>query len=179
MSFAVTLFGSSVPTEKSLDYATAYACGRMLARAGMTVCNGGYGGTMEASARGAKEAGGATVGVTVSIWPRKPNAWIQREVKTPSLLERLMKLIELGDAYVVLPGGSGTLLEFACVLEMINKGIIVQKPIVLVGDYWEGVLETLRHEPGTEGRNDCTRFVQTAKNPEELTSYLKAVLPSI
>lgn len=177
MSSIVTVFGSSVPAAKTPQYMTAYECGTMLAKSGMTVCNGGYGGTMEASAKGAKEAGGRTIGVTVSTWSRKPNAWIQQEVKTTSLFERLLKLVELGDAYVVLPGGSGTLLEFACVLELINKGIIGRKPIVLVGDFWNGVLETLRNEPGVGGQNDCTRLVHTVKNPEELSSHLKMVLP--
>jgi uncharacterized protein (TIGR00730 family) len=172
----VTLFGSSVPQENSADYITAYECGRMLAKAGMTVCNGGYGGTMEASAKGAKEAGGATVGVTVSNWSRKPNPWILREVKATSLIERLMKLVEIGNAYVVLPGGTGTLLEFACVLELINKGLISRKPVVLVGDFWDGVMESLRNEPGSEGRNDSDRLIHKVQNPAELSDYLKRTL---
>ena len=172
------MFGSSVPEESSPEYATAYECGRMLAEAGMTVCNGGYGGTMEASARGAQEAGGMTIGITVSTWPRKPNPWIQQEVRMASLIDRLMKLVETGNSYVVLPGGSGTLLEFACVLELINKRIVDRKPIVLVGDFWDGVVEALRQEPGPEGRNDCTKLVHKVRNPEELSHYLKSTLLS-
>ena len=60
----VTVFGSSRPKPATPDYETAYALGSELARAGFVVCNGAYGGTMEASARGAKAAGGSTVGVT-------------------------------------------------------------------------------------------------------------------
>jgi uncharacterized protein (TIGR00725 family) len=173
-----TVFGSSVPEENSPDYTTAYECGRMLAKAGMAVCNGGYRGTMEASAKGAQGAGGMTIGITVSTWPRKPNPWIQQEVKMTSLIDRLMRLVEMGNAYVVLPGGSGTLLEFACVLELMNKGIIRQKPIVLVGDFWEGVLGALRNEPGSEGQNNCTRLVHKVRNPAELSSFLKTTLLS-
>jgi uncharacterized protein (TIGR00730 family) len=176
MKPVVTLFGSSVPVEKSPDYVTAYECGRMLAGAGMTVCNGGYGGTMEAAAKGATEAGGATIGITVSSWSRKPNPWIQQEIKASSLLERLMKLVEVGNAYVILPGGTGTLLEFACVLELINKGVISRKPIVLVGDFWDGVMDSLRNEPGSEGHNDSDRLVHKVGDPAELSDYLKTTL---
>ena len=178
MKSIVTVFGSSVPPQSSPDYVTAYECGRMLAMAGITVCNGGYGGTMEASSKGAQEAGGKTIGVTVSAWPRRPNPWVHQLIKASSLIERLMKLVELGNAYVVLPGGTGTLLEFACVLELINKGTISPKPIVLVGDFWDGVLTALRNEPGLEGRNDCTRLVHKVRNPEELASYFRTTLLS-
>jgi hypothetical protein len=131
---------------------------------------------MEASAKGAKEAGGTTIGVTVSSWSRKPNPWIQQEIKAQSLIERLMKLVEIGNAYVVLPGGTGTLLEFACVLELINKDIVSRKPIVLVGDFWNGVVETLRNEPRSPNQNDCTRLVHKVGSPAELSDYLKTTL---
>jgi len=176
MKLITTIFGSSLPQRGSREYATAYECGKQLAGIGMTVCNGGYGGTMEASAKGAREAGGKTLGVTVSTWSRSANAWIQEEVKTASLLERLTKLVELGSAYVVLPGGSGTLLELACVLEMINKGIIGRKPILLVGDYWDGLVETLHNEPGLAGRADCTHLLHKVRDAEELAAYLEAAL---
>ncbi len=176
MSPTITLFGSSIPEENSPEYATAYACGRTLCEAGMTVCNGGYAGTMEASAKGATEAGGKTIGVTVSTWPRKPNRWIQQEISVPTLFERIMKLVEIGNAYVVLPGGSGTLLELSCVLELVNKGAMDQKPIVLLGGFWDGVLESLRLEPGATPSNDCTRFVHKVQTPKELASYLQSVL---
>lgn len=176
MASIVTFFGSSAPTPNSVEYQMAYDSGRLIARTGMTVCNGGYGGTMEASAKGAKEAGGITIGVTVSAWSRKPNEWIQQEVRTSSLFERLMKLVELGNAYAVLPGGSGTLLELACVLELMNKSIINEKPIALVGDFWDGVVDTLRNEPGLGARSDCTRLVHKVSNPKELSVYLMQAL---
>ncbi len=173
MKQVVTVFGSSVPEENSAEYVTAYECGRVLAKAGLTICNGGYRGTMEASAKGARDAGGQTIGVTIANWPRKPNAWIQQEIKTTSLMERLMKLVELGNAYIVLPGGTGTLLEFACALELINKEIIDRKPIILVGDFWDGVLDSLRNEPGSEGHTKSNGLVHEVQSPVELAAYLK------
>ncbi len=176
MSAIVTIFGSSIPEENSPEYATAYASGRVLAEAGMIVCNGGYAGAMEASAKGAADAGGKTIGVTVSKWTRKPNQWIQQEISTPNLFERISKLVEMGSAYVILPGGSGTLLELACVLELVNKGAMNQKPIVLVGNFWDGVLQSLRREPGATPANDCTRFVHNVQTPKELVEYLQSAL---
>lgn len=113
MGATVTIFGSSRPLPGSEEYRIAQETGAMLASGGFTICNGGYGGTMEAAARGAHEAGGHTVGVTAGIFDRRANKWIKEVVSTNTLVERLLKLIELGDAYVLLRGGTGTLLELA------------------------------------------------------------------
>jgi uncharacterized protein (TIGR00730 family) len=179
MATTVTIFGSSVPRENDIHYATAFECGKYLAGSGFSVCNGGYGGTMEAAAKGARSAGGSTIGVTVAEWPREPNQWIQTEIKAATLIERLIKLVELGDAYVVLPGGTGTLLEFAFVLELINKSIISRKPIVLLGDFWQGVLEALRNEPGRRVGSENSQLVQTAQKPSDVVRLLRASLQAL
>jgi uncharacterized protein (TIGR00730 family) len=148
----VTIFGSSLPPEQTPAYEDARELGGMLAERGFAVCNGGYGGLMEASARGAREAGGHTIGVTCSIWPRAANPWIAQEVRTASFPERIMTLIALGDAYVVLPGGTGTLAELALVWEMMNKSALSatvggRKPVLIVGSYWQPVIQCLEQEP--------------------------------
>ena len=110
----VTIFGSGRGTESDNTYELAEQIGRQLAEAGFTIANGGYGGTMLASAKGAAKAGGKTIGVTCSAFgPGKVNQYISREIVTASLDERLETLVRLGRAYVVLPGGTGTLLELA------------------------------------------------------------------
>ena len=124
----------------------------MLAEGGFAVCNGGYGGLMEASARGAREAGGHTIGVTCCVWERSANPWIAQEVRTSSFSERIMTLISLGDAYVALPGGTGTLAELALAWEMMNKSILSatvggRKPLLIVGSYWQPVISCLEQEP--------------------------------
>ena len=104
----ITVFGSGMVTPTDALYETAVATGRVIAEAGFALCNGGYGGTMEASARGARDAGGHTIGVTCSIFGRGgPNPFINQEIPTTSLFERLDHLIQRGDAYVVFPGGTG------------------------------------------------------------------------
>ncbi|HUI41547.1 MAG TPA: LOG family protein [Terriglobia bacterium] len=148
----VTIFGSSLPPEHSDAYEEARQLGRALAERGFAVCNGGYSGLMEASARGAREAGGHTVGVTCSVWMREANPWIAEEVCTASFPERIMTLIARGDAYVVLPGGTGTLAELALAWELMNKSVLSatvggRKPLVIVGPYWQPVIDCLDQEP--------------------------------
>jgi uncharacterized protein (TIGR00730 family) len=173
----ITVFGSSRPRPSDPDYELAYALGSELARAGFTVCNGGYAGIMEASARGAKEAGGSTVGVTFTeLGPRTPNRWIDRTVPETTLISRMMRLIELGDAYVVLKGGTGTLLELAAVWEHINKGLLDERPIVIVGSFWTEVVNTLSDELAWEGLEACTRYVEHVHTAEQAALLLKAKL---
>jgi uncharacterized protein (TIGR00730 family) len=152
----VSIFGSSLPHEGTAAYDEARTLGRLLAEAGLAVCNGGYGGLMEASARGAGEAGGHTVGITCTLWPSAANRWIAEEVRTKSFLERLTTLIERGDAYVVLPGGTGTLAELALVWEMMNKSTLSKtvggrKPLLVMVPYWQPVVECLNQEASLGG----------------------------
>ncbi len=172
MSKVITVFCSSRPREGEAEYVEALAVGRELARSGFVVCNGGYAGSMEASARGAKEAGGSTIGVTVETFPRQANAWIDREVREPTLVKRIETLVGSADGFVVLKGGTGTLLELAYVWEFINKKFIQEKPIVIVGDFWTKVVETLKDELLWEGLGDCTKFVQKVGTPRDCAEAL-------
>ena len=176
MAKIITVFGSARQVKDSPDYMLAYDLGRELASAGFTLCNGGFGGVMEASAHGAKEAGGKTIGVTFDINGRKPNQWIDEIVHIPQLIGRMIKLIELGDAYVVLRGGTGTLLEFAAVWEYVNKGMMKEKPIILIGDFWQGVVTTLREELLWEGVGDCTKIIRSVSSPRECAEYLQLLV---
>lgn len=126
--------------------------GEALAKAGYIVCNGGYGGVMEASARGAKEAGGQTIGVTTADFGGPANLWIGEEIRMKKWAKRLFKLIELGDAYVVFDGGTGTLAELFVVWEMSNKKLI-NKPIVVLGNQFSNLV------------NQIQKFPQVIKNP--------------
>ncbi len=177
MNKVVTVFGSSRPIEGDEEYRLAYKVGKHLALAGITVCNGGYAGIMEASAQGAKEAGGSTIGVTFkNSFGKSANRWIDEEILQPTLIERMMKLVQLGNAYVVLKGGTGTLLELAAVWEFINKGLLKEKPIVIVGDFWNNVVDTLHEELLWEGAGDCTKFIHRSSSPEECAAFLKEQL---
>ncbi len=161
----ITVFGSSRPSPGDGEYLLAQDLGHRLAEAGFVVCNGGYGGTMEASARGAKEAGGHTIGVIASAFPGTANPWIDTVLEKESLIDRMLTLIRTGNGYAILKGGTGTLLELAAVWEFMNKQMMAATPIVIVGRFWDGVISTLRNELAWEGLEDCTRYVQIVDSP--------------
>ena len=172
----ISVFGSSRPLEGEEHYEEARNLGKALAEKGFTVCNGGYGGTMEASARGAKEQGGKTIGVVSRFFGRDANRWIDRKVEVNSLVDRLMELVSLADGYVILKGGTGTLLELASVWEFMNKSVIEERPVVVLGPSWDGVLESLNRELEFEGNEACTRFITVVRTPEEAATLLASRL---
>ena len=112
--------------EYSTVYELAYSVGKLLAQAGFGIANGGYAGVMEASAAGAAKAGGLVTGVTCRAFKSAmANEYITKEIVTETLDQRIDTLIKAGDAFVVLPGGTGTLLELAKVWELKNKGFFL------------------------------------------------------
>lgn len=140
----ITVFGSSRARPGGDVYKTAYELGRLLAQSGFTICNGGYMGIMEASSKGAKEVGGKTIGVvTHEFSNRTPNQWNDLVITTDTYLERLEKLIKMGNAYVVLKGGIGTLSELFLVWTLMAIGNL-SKPVLLIGDKWKKAFNQLR-----------------------------------
>ena len=165
----VTVFGSSRTRSSTKAYEEAYQLGRLLAEAGFIVCNGGYRGIMEASAKGAKEAGGKTVGITAKAFRNaSPNPWIDIESRAESYMERLMVITCVADAFVVLKGGIGTLAETTLVWTLTAVGEL-QKPIVLVGDAWQKTLDGLsKHLLITRRDMEMLKLVETPKEAVEV-----------
>lgn len=169
----VTVFGSSQAKPDSELYQTAYELGGAIAELGLTLCNGGYGGTMAAAARGALEAGGHTIGVTCTSFRGRggANAYIRQEIPTFDLFRRLETLIRLGRAYVVLAGGTGTLVEFALAWELSNKGMIHGRPLIVLGETWRPVIDCIVHAEGDAEKLHVVGDVSGAR--EILTSVCK------
>ncbi|TAK12977.1 MAG: LOG family protein [Anaerolineae bacterium] len=142
----VTVFGGSSPKEGEAAYQEAYTLGQQLALADHTVLTGGYIGTMEAVSRGANESGGAAIGVTCDeierFRPIGPNPWVTEERRFASLRERLMCLVEAGDAAFALPGGIGTLAEISMMLNQMQTAAIPTVPLILIGPAWEMTFKT-------------------------------------
>lgn len=174
----VCIFGSYSPEPGSLLWEQAYAIGYAVARAGYTVANGGYAGTMLASAKGAKDAGGTTIGVTCAVFGNyrgkilEANRCIDREIRHDDLLRRIEAMMHMSAAYVVLEGGTGTLSEFAIVWEYVCKGLVALRPIFVVGDFWLPVIDTVRK---VRPRHcDCIRPVTSA---DEIVARLAREVP--
>lgn len=182
----ITVFGSSRPKEGDAEYAEARELGYALASKGFVVCTGGYGGVMEAASRGAKEVGGRTIGVTAEFFRAKPNPWVDEEVRVATWQDRLFELVRRGAGYVACKGGTGTLVELAVVWEMLNKGVMAGKPFVVLGDFWQPVLERVREveAAGESSERPATRttreagapLVRIALTPAEAADFLAGEL---
>jgi len=104
---------------------------------------------MEATSRGAKEAGGHVIGVTTSLFDDvrlHPNAYLDEEIKFPTLFQRLHHLVTLADAWVALPGGIGTLSEVALTWSLLQVGEVKRQPFVLVGEMWRATIERFAND---------------------------------
>ena len=166
----VAVFGSGDAAAGEAAYEQAVAAGRTLAQLGYTIANGGYGGTMEAAAKGAAEAGGQVIGVTCSVWPGRANRYAQRVVVTSDLAERVARLVELGRCgYVVLPGATGTLAELAHVWERMCKGLLPRRPLVCVGEFWRPLVEMM-----AAARPQSAEFVAIVGAAAELAEHFPA-----
>jgi uncharacterized protein (TIGR00730 family) len=142
----VTVFGSARFTEEHVYYALAREVGRQLARAGFTVMTGGGPGIMEAANRGAKEAGGYSVGCNIELpEEQKPNAYLDRWVTFRHFFVRKLMLVKYSYAFIALPGGYGTLDEIFETATLIQTHKIKDFPLILVGkEHWQSLIDFLR-----------------------------------
>ncbi len=143
----ITVFGSARIGADSIEYQEALRLGRILAERGDVIVSGGYGGIMEAVSRGAREAGGQVVGVTVAPWIGRliPNIYLSEERSAQTLFERLDALIE-SDGLIALPGGAGTLGEVALAWNLRQMDLMPAKPVILIGDRWRALVEVVREQ---------------------------------
>ena len=142
----VTVFGSARFDEHHRYYAMARHVGAALARTGFTVMTGGGPGVMEGANRGARDAGGRSVGCNVELpFEQEPNPYLDRWVTCRYFFVRKVLLVKYSYAFIVLPGGFGTLDELTEALTLIQTRKILQFPIVLMGvDYWAPFLAMVK-----------------------------------
>jgi hypothetical protein len=142
----VTVFGSARFREDHPYYSLAREIGRRLARAGATVMTGGGPGIMEAANRGAKEAGGYSIGCNIRLpVEQRPNQYLDRWITFRYFFVRKVLLVKYSYAFVIMPGGFGTLDELFEALTLIQTGKIYHFPVVLFGRaYWAGLVRWLQ-----------------------------------
>ena len=141
---SIAVFGSSETEQGTEPYEEARRLGHRLATWGARLISGGYGGVMEAASRGAREAGGEAIGVTGSFFgTRSPNRWLSQTIPTLDLFERTRLLIEMSDAFIILPGKSGTIAELAFLWALHRAGMLGNKPVVLCGGIWPDLVAAL------------------------------------
>ena len=142
----VAVYGASGVREDDPAYVLARELGAELARRGAGVMTGGYGGVMEACSRGAAEAGGRAIGVTVESYAARGggNRWLTERRHTPDLLERLRVLVGGADGFIAVGASLGTLNEVLLAWTMLAAGTRTPAPVVLLGEEWIPVLDALR-----------------------------------
>ncbi len=173
---AVTVFGSARFPEGHRYYDLARRIGGRLAQAGYTVITGGGPGIMEAANRGAKEAGGLSVGCNIKLpKEQKPNAYVDHFVQFDHFFVRKVMLVKYSSAFIALPGGFGTLDEIFETLTLIQTRVIEQFPVVLVGNaFWSRLcafMEESLLSAGTIDREDIRLFHMT-DSPEEAVDII-------
>lgn len=142
----LTVFGSARVPPNDSHYDLARKLGAAAAQLGFTVMTGGGPGIMEAANRGAKEVGGRSVGCGIELpQEQKLNAFLDRSVVLHYFFVRKALLVKYSYAFVIMPGGAGTLDEMFEALTLIQTGKIKNFPIVIMGtDYWRELLELIK-----------------------------------
>ena len=142
----VAIFGSARTPPDDPEYKAAQETGALFARAGFSVITGGGPGIMEAANRGAFEAGGVSVGCNIELpHEQGSNSYLTLSLKFKYFFVRKMMFVKYSDAFIIFPGGFGTLDELFEALILIQTHKIHNFPVVLYGSqYWKGMLEWLR-----------------------------------
>jgi hypothetical protein len=177
LGIAVSVFGSARSQRESPEYKLAEEISAGLVRAGYTVITGGGPGVMEAANKGAAEAGGVSVGLGIEL-PLESglNDYVNIGVEFRYFFVRKTIFVKYSQAFVVLPGGYGTMDELFEALTLVATGKITMFPIVLVGsDYWAPLLDFLKKTMlgrGFIGASELA-LLRVADDPEEVVKIIK------
>ncbi len=176
----VTVFGSARFAEDHRYYRLARDVGNALATAGYAVMTGGGPGIMEAANRGAREAGGASIGCNIQLpQEQRPNNYLDEFIEFEHFFVRKVMLVKYSSAFVVLPGGFGTLDEVFEVMTLMQTGKLERFPIVSMGgDFWDSLRKFAREtmfETGTIDAGDFELVQQAASAAEAVALIANAV----
>ena len=154
MPLGVSVFGSARVKEGNPSYDLGVEVGRRIAEAGYPVITGGGPGLMEAANRGAHSAGGTSVGLTITLpFEEGANPYADRVVNFDNFFTRKTVFIRYSCAFVVLPGGFGTLDELFEAITLVQTRKIQDFPVILVGvDFWSGLVDWVRDTLVAEGK---------------------------
>ncbi|MBI3932117.1 MAG: TIGR00730 family Rossman fold protein [Acidobacteria bacterium] len=175
----VTIFGSARSTPGDPDYALAEELGRTLAQAGYAVITGGGPGAMEAANKGALEAGGESIGLAIELpYELKPNPYLTTTLSFRYFFVRKVMFVKYSKAFVITPGGYGTLDEMFEAITLIQTRKVKPFPVILAGDdaYWEGLLTWIRGTLVSRGkvRPEELQILKRARSPQDVLDILRA-----
>jgi len=174
---AVTIFGSARVAPTDIYYQKAEHLAQLLAKNGFSVITGGGSGIMEAANKGAAEAGGQSVGMNIRLpFEQKPNPYANIRIDYKYFFTRKVMFVKYAVAYVIMPGGFGTMDELFEALTLIQTKRIKSFPLILMGsDYWQGLLDWLKKTMLAEGKilPADLELIQIIDDPEEVVKHIK------
>ena len=174
---AVTIFGSARVAPTDIYYQKAEHLAHLLAKNGFSVITGGGPGIMEAANKGASEAGGQSVGMNIRLpFEQKPNPYANIRIDYKYFFTRKVMFVKYAVAYVIMPGGFGTMDELFEALTLIQTKRIKSFPLILMGsDYWQGLLDWLKKTMLVEGKIQPAdlELIQIIDDPEEVVKHIK------
>ncbi|MDD4012694.1 MAG: TIGR00730 family Rossman fold protein [Candidatus Omnitrophica bacterium] len=174
---AISIFGSARTRRGTKYYNLAERTARIFSENGYAVITGAGGGIMEAANKGAKKGGSDSIGLNIMIpMEQKPNKFISIPLEFRYFFVRKLLFAKYSKAFLVFPGGYGTLDELFEALALIQTGRIDPFPVILVGkDYWKGLLDWLKRKclaGKTIGRPDMEIF-KVIDDPEKIVSHVR------
>jgi uncharacterized protein (TIGR00730 family) len=178
----VTFFGSARFQEGHPYYDLTRQMGAAISRMGFTVMTGGGPGLMEAANRGAKDAGGVSVGCNIQLpHEQKPNLYLDRQVTLEHFFVRKVLLVKYSYAFVIMPGGFGTMDEFFEALTLIQTAKIQDFPVVVMGrEHWSKLQELLNEmlHAGTISAPDL-RLLYYTDSVEHATAHIASAIKDL
>lgn len=174
---AVSIFGSARVGPEDPYYKKAEVLSRMLAEKGFAVITGGGPGIMEAANKGASQCKGKSVGMNIRLpFEQKPNPYINIAIDYKYFFIRKVMFVKYAMAYVILPGGFGTMDELFEALTLIQTKRIKSFPVILMGkEYWGGLLKWLKDRMIGEGKilPEDLELLQVMDDPEQVVRYIQ------
>lgn len=140
----ITAFGSSRIAENNPCFQDVKELSKKISEHGWNGLTGGHQGMMAAFSQGIRAGGGHVRGITLECFPTPPNNTFSEEIRAHDFFSRMQHLIEDCDAWLVLPGGLGTLSELAMSWDLRAINILKNRPLILYGDMWPGIVSTLQ-----------------------------------
>jgi len=154
---AVSIFGSAREKPGTKHYKLAEEISEKLAKKGFSIITGGGGGIMEAGNKGAFNAGGVSIGLNIELpHEQKPNPYVNKSMEFRYFFARKVMFVKYASAFIIMPGGFGTMDELFESITLIQTKKIKEFPVVLIGkDYWQGLLEWLKKDMVGRGYIDA------------------------
>lgn len=172
----IAFFGYSDFKEESKEYRQAFESAVMLAKKGYTIVNGGGPGIMDAATQGAESVDGETLAITFN--PHEAPGFegryvanrVDKEIKTENYIERMFKLMEHSDCYIIFNGGTGTVSEFGTAWVLARLYYPHHKPFILYGKFWRPIIKVFKEN--MKIREDATKVFKIVESDEEMIRAL-------